>query len=238
MNWTQQELATYRAIGDWEKLWEATIPLVKWKVGKMIRLGALPSSDEVGDEWLQEGMLLAGEAMRQWDPAKGAYSTYIVSTLNWGLRKALEKSRRGGLTARAGVPLQVYSLESERDDVPDSSATAGVDGDGFADEGTFGAGLTYAGVIGTHGVPTGHYDEDAVPEGFADPAVEAERIQLGEKLNQGLAGLSPDERHALLACQTETQAAYAERTNTPARTVHYRLARAKAKMAKFFNDGV
>lgn len=236
MTWDQDELAAYRAIGDWEKLWEATVPLVKLQYGRMVRSGVVPEPAFKGDdEWLHAGILLAGEAMRTWEPEKGAYSTYIIATLTWGYRRVLEKSWRGGLTARHSIPLQMFSLEQVRDDLPDSHGEL-LD-EGFADEGTYSAALTYEGVIGSHGVPAAHYPQRVAPEGLGDPVAEAARMETQVRLVAGLASLPESEREVLLATQTETQEAYAKRNGIALRTVRGRLSRARRNMAAFLASG-
>lgn len=225
--WTQEDLAVYRALGDWEKLWEATIPLVKMQYGRMVRAGTVPEPESKGDDhWLQEMLLIAGEAMRRWDPEKGAYSTFIVNAVQLAIRNSLKREGRCGVTADHGVEVVVLSVEDTRPGtVPDDDAAD--------DDGTFSAALSYGGVVERTCQPQGD-----VPEGLGDPADEAARMELQGHLAAALACLSPEEREALLAVQVETQAAYAARIGAPRRTVEDRIARAKARVVEILESKV
>ena len=226
--WTQEQLAVYRMLGEWDKLWEATLPLVKMQYGRMVRAGTVPEPGYKGDDhWLNEMMLLAGEAARKWDPGKGAFSTYIIATISLGIRESIEKDARGGVTARRHSDVVVVSMEDQRPGVqPDDDAPD--------DDGTFGAALAYGGVVerGRRVSP------DDVPEGMGDPADEAERLEAQSRLAVALACLPLEEREALLATQTETQADYAAVAGIPVRTVRRRIERAKSKVDTFFNSGL
>jgi RNA polymerase sigma factor (sigma-70 family) len=213
-------------LGDWEKLWEATIPLVKMQYGRMVRSGAVPEPECKGDDhWLNEMLLIAGEAMRKWDPDKGAFSTYIVSCVRLGIRNSLEKDARGGVTADHGIPIAVVSTEDARpgttpdDDAPD-------------DDGTYGAAMAYGGVV-----ERGRRPDDA-PEGLGDPGEEAERLQTQARLTAALACLPPEEREALLATQTEAQADYAALAGIPRTTVQSRVERALRRLRQFLDSAV
>lgn len=225
--WTQEDLAVYRALGDWEKLWEATIPLVKMQYGRMVRAGTVPEPESKGDDhWLQEMLLIAGEAMRRWDPQKGAYSTFIVSAVRLGVRNSMEREGRCGVTADHGVSITVLSVEDTRPGtVPDDDAAD--------DDGTFSAALSYGGVVERGSPPQG----DA-PEGLRDPAEEASRLELQARLVAALATLPIEEREVLLAVQTESAPAYAERTGIPLRSVERRCARARAAVAVLLESAV
>jgi RNA polymerase sigma factor (sigma-70 family) len=215
LNWTQQELATYRAVGDWEKLWEATVPLVKSEYGRLVRLGHVPEPQDKGDDhWMNEGMLIAGEAMRKWDPAKGAYSTYLCSHLRTALPLAVQKDGNAGLTARNGTRLNVVGLQDQRPGVE-------VGAEDPDDDGTYDATLSYP----------------QAPEGFGDPSDEAERLELNTRLSVALAGLPSEEREALLATQVETQQEYAARIGVALITVKTRVARARTKVAAHIPSG-
>ena len=223
--WTQEQLATYRAIGDWESLWEATVPLVKLQYGRMVRAGAVPEPAFKGDdEWLQEMMLLAGEAMRKWDPEKGAYSTYILATVSRNVGVSMDRESRRGVVARHGIQaVAVLSVEDQRPGAqPDDEAE---------DDGTFSAVLSYGGVVDRVRRP------DEAPEGLGDPADEAERAEAGARLVAALACLPPTEREALVATQVETQEEYARRTGVPLRTVEWRVAQARRRVAAFLESG-
>jgi RNA polymerase sigma factor (sigma-70 family) len=215
--WTQEELAVYRMLGEWDKLWEATLPLVKSEYGRMVRLGHVSEPQDKGDDhWLNEGMLIAGEAMRKWDPAKGAYSTYIVSHLRTALPMAVRKDARGGITARDyGVSVSVVSLQDQRPGVDANS-------DDPDDDGTYDATLAYA----------------EAPEELGDPVEEASRIEVQTRLAVALASLPVEEREALIATQIEAVGAYATRTGIDPATVWRRVRRARSKVQELMGTGV
>jgi RNA polymerase sigma factor (sigma-70 family) len=207
--WTQEELAVYRMLGEWDKLWEATVPLVKSEYGRMVRLGHVPEPQD-------KGMLIAGEAMRKWDPAKGAWSTYLVSHLRTALPMAVRKDGRGGITARDyGASVNVVSLQDQRPGVDANS-------DDPDDDGTYDATLAYA----------------ESPQDLGDPVEEASRIEVQTRLAVALASLPVEEREALIATQIETQEAYATRIGVPFITVRRRIERARVKVSSLMGSGV
>lgn len=193
--------------------------------GRMVRSGAVPDPTFKGDdEWLQEMMMLAGEAMRKWDPEKGAYSTYVVACLRLGIRNSLEKDARGGVTADHGVPVFALSIEDQRPGVqPDEEAE---------DDGTFNAVLAYGGVVERDRRPEG------APEGLGDPAEEAERMQGQARLVAALALLPMEDREALIATQVETQKEYAARKGLPRTTVQSYVERARLRIRHFLESAV
>jgi|ADGO01.1.fsa_nt_gi hypothetical protein len=75
---THAELAAAQERGDWDLLWAQAMPLVKMVVGRMGRNGSVRSED-ADDDLLQQGMLIAGDAMRAWRPLECAFSTHITN---------------------------------------------------------------------------------------------------------------------------------------------------------------
>lgn len=220
--WTQEELAAAKARSDFETLWRAAIPLVKMQYGRMVKAGIVPGEEE----WLQEMMLIAGEAMRTWDPEKGAYSTYIISHVRTGIRNSMERANRCGITAAHGVPVTVVGTSDVRPGVSPDDETE--------DDGTFNAVLSYGGLVERDRRP----DFSDIPEGLGDPADEAVRLEQQARLTAALACLPPEEREALVATQTETQQAYARRLGVPRTTVQSRVVRACVKVRQFLESGV
>lgn len=219
--WTQEELAGAKARSDFETLWQATIPLVKMQYGRMVKAGTVPGEGE----WLQEAYLIAGEAMRTWDPEKGAYSTFLLSHVKQTLARRVRADSRVGITGAHDAQIRVIGIGDVRPGVSPDDETE--------DDGTFNAVLSYGGLVERDRRP----DFSDIPEGLGDPADEAVRLEHQARLTAALACLPPEEREALIATQTESQPAYAERTGIPLRTVKRRCARARNSVALFLESG-
>lgn len=84
-----------RAVGDWETLWHAGLPLVRVAARQLQAAGSLGVLTE---DLLQAGHLAVGEAVRRWDPLLGAFSTFIVATLRGKLLEAQADGLNGGIT--------------------------------------------------------------------------------------------------------------------------------------------
>ena len=68
------------AAGDFTALWSKALPLVKWQLGRMVQSGQL-QSQYLTDDLIQQCSLAVGKALRRWDPAKGAFSTFMVQSI-------------------------------------------------------------------------------------------------------------------------------------------------------------
>lgn len=88
---TDAQLETARALEDYETLWLAADPIVKFAMAER----------NCGDEdALQEGRLAAGLAIRSWDPAKGAFSTHIANAALGAITNWLNQEATGGIGSR------------------------------------------------------------------------------------------------------------------------------------------
>lgn len=215
---THAELAAAQERGDWALLWQQAVPLVKLTLGRMRKSGASNSDNADDDgELLQQGMLIAGEAMRTWKPLECTFTTWISRTVEWELARATQEASNVGIGSYKQKPL-VLSLGDERPD-------ARVDGDAEdnEDDGTFEAALTYAG-----------YDGDGhVPQGFGDPSEEAD-VAAGTALRAALQHLTDEELElannvfGLGGGRTQTLAEYAEARGISYITARRRLQNARA----------
>lgn len=101
---TEDDLKIARAIEDWNTLWLAAEPLIKFAMSEL----------RCGDEdALQEARLAAGAAVRSWDPLKGSFSTHVISCARGTILKWLNSDNRGiGSRRQAdeGVACDVISL--------------------------------------------------------------------------------------------------------------------------------
>lgn len=67
---TDDQLKIAHALEDWDALWLAAEPLVKFAMSEL----------RCGDEdALQEARVAAGTAVRSWNPVKGAFSTHVTT---------------------------------------------------------------------------------------------------------------------------------------------------------------
>jgi RNA polymerase sigma factor (sigma-70 family) len=174
---THQELAAAKERKDWTLLWQQAMPSVKWVVRKLKQNGV---EDPHGDVE-QEGMLIAGEAMRTWRPIECAFSTHISNTVRYGLLKHLGRERNHGIGSHEQQAV-VLSSGDARDE--SGTQTEGSFDDEETDDGSFDAALTYNGVLRRY---TGQYDGmGEAPEGFGDPEEEAERAKTTEVLRAAI----------------------------------------------------
>jgi hypothetical protein len=225
---THAELAAAQERGDWALLWQHAMPLVKLVIKRMRKDGAAQSDNADDDgELLQQGMLIAGEAMRVWRPIECAFSTHITTRVRGGILNHRAEAANAGVGSREQKPV-ILSLGDER---PDSSTSA--DDEDKDEDGTFDAALTYAGVV----MPGGQFDGDGyVPEGFADPSELAD-VGAKEAVRASFQHLTPEEielvstLYGFDGARAQTLVEYAEARGIPYRTVKWRLAKIRAVLA-------
>ena len=76
----------------YSELWARSEALVKSALGRLLRQGSIYA---ITDDMLQDAHIAAGKACRSWNPAKGAFSTWI--TINVA-HAATDHQRREGNT--------------------------------------------------------------------------------------------------------------------------------------------
>lgn len=222
---THAELAAAQERGDWQLLWQQAMPLVKLTVGRMLK--SKERDEDVADDMIQQGMLIAGEEMRAWKPLECTFSTWVTRQVEWRLGHAQAERNNGGVGSRAQNPI-ILSLGDERPD-----ARTDGDTDDNEDDGTFEAALTYSGVV----KPGGQHDGDGyVPAGFGDPSDEAD-VGAEARVRAVLQHLSERNQHMLCSIygigggRPQTVAEYAAAHDMPLRTLERRLAETKLLLA-------
>lgn len=185
---THAELARAHERKDWPLLWQQAEPLVRMVVRRLSRAASAKENVD-SEDLVQEGMVIAGTAMRRWQPLECAFSTYIANQVGWGLLNHRGITRNHGIGSRAQRPA-ILSLEDTRDTAEAPGSRLAVDFEDDEEENTFEAALTYEGVRRRS---TGQYDGMGVaPEGFGDPAEEAERLEREAALERAVLGRLTD----------------------------------------------
>lgn len=228
------ELAAAHGRADWALLWRHAIPLVKLTVGRLVRSKTVKGADL--DDVMQQGYLAGWQAVSDWPVIECAFSTHIANRVRWALLEFLGGAGNHGIGSHVQRSV-VMSLEDSRDVNNNGSHRRGPGADPTeddADDGSFNDGLTYSGVLrntgGTDGI-------GYVPAGFADPSVEAEKLEAAAKISAAMGVLTPEERDITAAlygigCARVTQEAYVARTGIGRSTLNRRLSSAKQKMAQ------
>jgi DNA-directed RNA polymerase specialized sigma24 family protein len=219
---THAELAAAQQRGDWALLWQQAMPLVKLTVGRMLK--SKERDEDVADDMIQQGMLIAGEAMRAWKPMECAFSTWIGNRVRDDLLVHAGVQANNGVGSHMQKPV-ILSLGDERPD-----ARSDGDAEDSEDDGTFEAALTYAGVV----MPGGQHDGDGyVPQGFGDPSEEAD-VGREAALRAALQHLTSEELElvnnvfGLGGGHMQTLAEYADARGIPYITARRRLQNARA----------
>ncbi len=83
-----------KAAGDYRSLWEQALPLVKWTLGVWVRAGKL-QSQYLTDDLIQECNLAVGRAIPKWDPARGAFSTFMVKCIRTAAMDHIRREESG-----------------------------------------------------------------------------------------------------------------------------------------------
>lgn len=96
---THEELVAAKDREDWDFLWRAAIPLVKFTIKKMMRHGEVEPHGSTEDV-LQEGMLTAGAAIRSWSTYDAAFSTWISVKVRGALINYLNQQNNAGVGSR------------------------------------------------------------------------------------------------------------------------------------------
>lgn len=223
---THAELAAAHERRDWPVLWEHAIPIVRMVVRRLFR-----NSAEDREDLEQEGMVITGTALRSWRPFECTLSTYVANQVGWALLKHRGTERNHGIGSHE-QRAAVLSLGDSRDG--DSAGGDSDDEDGG--EQSFDAALTYEGVLRN----SGQYDGTGVaPEGFGDPADEAEDITRSTRVLAAVESLPDFFRHAITAVYglhpdhgPMSPAEYAAAYYVPLRTVERRLQGARQALAE------
>jgi RNA polymerase sigma factor (sigma-70 family) len=122
---TADELAAAHDAQDWNALWLAAIPLVKFTIKRMIQHGEIDPSRWADGDLKQEGLLHAGRAVRSWNTLEGAFSTWVTTQVRGNLLNYTGKDSRGGFGGEGGAPFLVSGqeevwIDNEPDDEPDA----------------------------------------------------------------------------------------------------------------------
>lgn len=231
---THAELADAHGRAQWAVLWEHAIPLVKMTVGRLVRSKTVKGADL--DDVLQQGFLAGWAAIKDWPAFECAFSTHVANRVRWALLEFLGAAGNHGIGSHVQRSV-ILSLEDSRDVNNNGAHKRGAGADPTeddADDGSFTDGLTYEGVLrntgGTDGI-------GYVPGGFADPAEEADKLQIEEAIGAALEVLTAEERDIVtklygIGCAREIQEEYVERTGIARSTLNRRLTAAKRKMAQ------
>jgi RNA polymerase sigma factor (sigma-70 family) len=100
---TLEELTAASDRKDWNLLWGAAIPIVKFAMKRITRARNV-AGRHVTDDMLQEAMEAAGRAVRTWRPLEHNFSTHIVQAAKGAIRghiRAQASGMVGGRDARA-----------------------------------------------------------------------------------------------------------------------------------------
>jgi len=131
-------------------------------------------------DMIQEGNLAAGKAVETWDPAQGAFTTWIGRVVSGAMLDYLNEANKGGVGSKS-ADVQMVDMH---DIVSTGSETTGTeDRPGMrptASGASRGDMLTYAGVY----VGEDRQGAEYIPEGFDNPDREAYKEQLREGLEQ------------------------------------------------------
>lgn len=120
-----EELARMRKAGDILGLWLHVTPLVVNVAKRLQRAEQTPSAELL--DLIQEGSIAAGQAVKSWDPDKGALSTWVVARARGAMLDYARspKARSGGVvgtqeelraaTIPAGRNAEIESEEESED---------------------------------------------------------------------------------------------------------------------------
>lgn len=114
MNLTKADLKAAHARKDWQTLWLAAMPLVKLAMRRLMERGYLDPSHS-SEDLLQDAAVAAGETVRLWDPAKGAFSTWVMLRVTEKVRNSAQAANTGMIGGRQnGLPVvSLQELASE-----------------------------------------------------------------------------------------------------------------------------
>lgn len=213
---TPDALAAAHAARDWTGLWGHGLPLVPL----ILRIAARRFKADpplLDEDALQQARLCVGESVRAWDPEKGPFRTWVLSTSVDRMLDWLRAQRNRGLTPRAA-----------RADIDDLDAPVshprGVDEPPLEFDGI--ESLVYP----------------APPRGFGDPFDELDRGEREEARALAMATLDPGLRRLLAAfwglddAEPMTLADIARREGISVRTLRYRLETARTVLRKRMED--
>lgn len=83
---TSKELELLRDEGDWKALWATSVMLVKY-TARLLR------TDE-REDLIQDGLLEVGRQIKNWEPARGKFSTFICNVARTSMLKHIARKNK------------------------------------------------------------------------------------------------------------------------------------------------
>lgn len=83
---TSKELELLRDEGDWKRLWAAAVPWVRFAASSL-------RTDE-REDLIQDGLLEVGRQLKNWDPTRGRFSTFICNVARTSMLKHIMRKNR------------------------------------------------------------------------------------------------------------------------------------------------
>lgn len=111
-----ETLETAAALGDYNALWVAAFPLIAAAVRDLQAAGTI-GRDLDPNELCQEAAVRVGEAVRRWDPERGAFSTFVTATARGAVLNYVNREANGG-TGSHNASVAVCALEPDTPDLP------------------------------------------------------------------------------------------------------------------------
>lgn len=81
---TSAELQKFKDEQDWKALWTAAIPYVKFAASQMKSFSR--------EDLLQDGLLAMQRIVQLWDPARGKFSSFVITRAKYAMLRAQKKT--------------------------------------------------------------------------------------------------------------------------------------------------
>jgi RNA polymerase sigma factor (sigma-70 family) len=212
-------------------LWEDALRLVLTVEGRIRKRYGLEAQDM---DMVQEGNLAAGRAVDSWNPAKGAFSTWVIAHVRGAMLDYLNESSKGGVGSKSSDALMVDMEEG----VAYTSETTGQhDTPGSIQAGAITRGelLTYDGVMVGEDVEGASY----TPYGFESQDVQADAERLARAVDR-LPAIDAEALRAYygVGVPQQTLAEIASATGYSVSGIRKRITLSKLKVQDLLQDSI